>query len=325
MVDKRENADIEFEVQLNTPLQYLLREFSEWWRQEQLAADRSDSITEPLYHYTNAAGLAGILASQEIWFTSISHLNDPSELKYGIETAIAVLREESALANGPVRLMCQKMDLVLAADLSSSFGFYTASFSRNGDDLGQWRAYGDNGAGCALGLAPHLFHRKEAAGEEPHQKIFLSSMNYDVNVLRARIRDAIRRAISVVSRGQTLVRDQIEGREFLKKVSVELSIVLLWHSLTSKHPAYKHEDEVRLMIVGEVENLKPYVEMRTRGAEIVPFIRSPMMLRGDGNIKEIVVGPTAKATASDDIKNLLVSYEINTGEIVRKSDIPYRA
>ena len=36
---------------------------------------------------------AGIIENQQIWFTSHRYLNDPSELRFGIDTA-AVTREE---------------------------------------------------------------------------------------------------------------------------------------------------------------------------------------------------------------------------------------
>jgi len=37
-----------------------------------------------IYHYTNDAGLIGIVEKGELWFTDAGFLNDPSELDHGV-------------------------------------------------------------------------------------------------------------------------------------------------------------------------------------------------------------------------------------------------
>jgi hypothetical protein len=38
-----------------------------------LAADARNAVTAPLYHYTDAQGLEGIISAQQIWFTHYQH------------------------------------------------------------------------------------------------------------------------------------------------------------------------------------------------------------------------------------------------------------
>ena len=64
-----------------------VNEFAQWWQQKQRTADIADKIVRPLYHYTDADGLKGIVENEEIWLTSVLHLNDPSEVNYGIDAA----------------------------------------------------------------------------------------------------------------------------------------------------------------------------------------------------------------------------------------------
>jgi hypothetical protein len=45
-----------------------------------------------LYHYTNDAGLAGIVESGKFWFSDVFALNDPSELRHGLGIAIELLK-----------------------------------------------------------------------------------------------------------------------------------------------------------------------------------------------------------------------------------------
>jgi len=42
--------------------------------------DASDVHNQPLWHYTDAAGLSGILTSGKIRATHVAHLNDPTEI-----------------------------------------------------------------------------------------------------------------------------------------------------------------------------------------------------------------------------------------------------
>jgi hypothetical protein len=49
--------------------------------------DASDVHNQPLWHYTDAAGLSGILTSGKIRATHVAHLNDPTEIVHGEELA----------------------------------------------------------------------------------------------------------------------------------------------------------------------------------------------------------------------------------------------
>ena len=82
-------ADIPFPPVLSAAV----AEFVQWSTQQLKAQDAATRITQPLYHYTNAGGLRGIIESQKIWFTSYPYLNDPSELTYGMNIARGLLTE----------------------------------------------------------------------------------------------------------------------------------------------------------------------------------------------------------------------------------------
>jgi hypothetical protein len=137
----------------------ITREIDEWWGTKQRLANVSDAPTDPLYHYTDAAGLLGIVKNQEIWFSNIFHLNDSDELSYGLGMALDILHKISNDSNNRFLTgFCQIFERFITHKYGNIFGFYVASFSRAKDDLGQWRAYAADGKGFALGLAPRLFH-----------------------------------------------------------------------------------------------------------------------------------------------------------------------
>ncbi len=57
-----------------------------------------------------------------------------------------------------IQRVCDQIERLVTHDPRSELGFFVASFSRAADDLGQWRGYGDDGRGFAVGFAPGLFH-----------------------------------------------------------------------------------------------------------------------------------------------------------------------
>jgi len=48
-----------------------------------------------IYHYTNDAGLRGIIETGKLWFTDIFNLNDPTELRHGLNPALEILAARS--------------------------------------------------------------------------------------------------------------------------------------------------------------------------------------------------------------------------------------
>jgi hypothetical protein len=286
-------------------------------------------ITQPLYHYTGAAGLLGIITSQQLWFTNYLHLNDPSELRYGMGIARRLLLEAGeSYADSLIDLFTATAErLCRNENLDGPFDFYIASFSRDRNDLGQWRSYADDGQGFALGLAPHLFHVHEKIDRKPHENVLVMPVVYGESQALPRYRDAISSAAAIVQENRGLLTNIIPQLQvlFMEELAVELiARELVGSSLTVKDEAYSNEKEVRLVILGMREKLRPYVTYRSRGSEIVPFIKSPMPVQERGNISEIVIGPAAAPTARDGIRSLLHSFHDDAESLISKSEIPYR-
>jgi len=290
-----------------------------------------NTITAPLYHYTNAAGLEGIINNQQIWFTSYTHLNDPSELTFGMSVALDLLTEIGARSDGRIKIFCNMVtDLFTHENMRSAFEFFIASFSKDGDDLGQWRAYGDNGRGFALGLAPRMFAVEDKPNRQPHENVFVAPVVYGEQAGRQYHMPGITKAIEIV--GETVVRagdlmqDINVGMPFLDEMAKALiASQMIFTSLTTKHEGYRHEQEVRLIILGQDKNLKPHVSTRARGSEIVPFVKSDMPIQSKDSIAEIVIGPAAADTADEFVSNLLKPFHPDPQSVIRHSVIPYRA
>jgi hypothetical protein len=106
-----------------------------------------------IYHYTNDVGLRGILESGKLWLTDIFNLNDPSELSHGFSHAVSILSNKAADGHRWTKLFAQAFEKFRTQkELQASAHFFVCSFSSDEDDLGQWRAYADNGRGYTLGF-----------------------------------------------------------------------------------------------------------------------------------------------------------------------------
>ncbi|MDR7090060.1 DUF2971 domain-containing protein [Cellvibrio fibrivorans] len=97
-----------------------------------------------IYHYCNPASFVSIVKSKTMWVCDLKKMNDPSELTPGFEIVRSLWDEMVPSQKGKFT----------SNDLEHDRFFYlAASFSKNCDLLSQWRSYGGNGAGFAIGVS----------------------------------------------------------------------------------------------------------------------------------------------------------------------------
>ena len=307
-------------IQLPTALRAAIEEFERWSDDLLRTEQQNNTITEPLYHYTDGRGLKGIIESQTIWFTDYRHLNDPSELSYGIEKARDLMRQAATGADVYGRAFLECLSDMLSLRKFARLEFFIASFSRERDELGQWRAYADNGRGYALGIQASVLDDLEA---------FVSPVFYST-------KEILRRHSVAIDKAFELFRNAMDADPCLREnpdlfdqfvqtfCRTVLASVLIWNCLTSKHNAYDREQEVRLIILGERDKLTPKITTRLRGSEIVPYIAQQLAIRGAEAIFEIVTGPAAGADAERTVRTMLRSFNIDDKVPFESSGIPYR-
>jgi hypothetical protein len=198
--------------------------------------------------------------------------------------------------------------------------------SRASNDLGQWRAYADNGRGFAIGFAPHIFEAFDNPNPQPTEH-FVMPVAYGEESAMHRYKVAIEKAVAVITATRPHLAAEAVKNLFLREVTNRIiSGHLIPIGLATKHDAYRHEEEVRLVIIGTTASQAPHVKTRVRGSEIVPFIEGdPLPLRDKDGIFEIIVGPAAAPSALDGVQSLLQSFGIHGKTRVRESGIPYRA
>lgn len=306
-----------------------VRRYEHASRARLLKIQERNAVTAPLYHYTTRGGLEGILTTGQIWFTHYKHLNDDTELEFGM-TQAKVLLAEVANRQPQLKKFCDwTSDLFSSENIHRTLGFYIASFSRNRDDWHQWEKYADSGRGFSIGLAPSLFAVVDNPNAPPLDKDFVSGVSYGGTAARLHHKAAIDNITSIVaetvSRKMQAMDDKNRGMPFFDEMAKQLlASELILYSLIVKEVEWAPEHEVRLVICGQVETLAPYVDTRLRDGDptLVPYIKKNMPLRDPGVITEILIGPAAPPDAEEFACSLLEPFHSDPRTIVRRSDRP---
>jgi hypothetical protein len=210
------------EQELPPALRAAVKEFVQWSTQRLFAEQEAAKITQPLFHFTNATGLRGIIESQIHWFTSYLNLNDPSELTHGLNAAHRLLKEiGDGAGDGLVKMYCDLVDnLFQHGNFTDVLGFYIASLSRADNDLGQWRACADNGHSFALGLASNLLEAIATPNPKPTEHVVMP-MVYG-NGADQRYRAAIETAADIVNAYRPHLSDKKVGIPFMHEMAHRL-------------------------------------------------------------------------------------------------------
>ena len=190
--------------------------------------------------------------------------------------------------------------------IHKSADFFICSFSLCGDDLGQWRAYADNGCGFAL-----EFDAAALEGGFPHDSFPLT---YNDRKLAELDRQIIAKMLHLTH---------------LPSYKDSLSVAFMTYATNTaiyfKHMAYRNEMEYRFLETHSADAKIP-TELRHRPYSLIKYREFDWKSVARCALTRIVVGPAAdqkKATQFAEDCLALFHPEAKDVEILR-STIPYR-
>ncbi|WP_344097148.1 DUF2971 domain-containing protein [Microbacterium deminutum] len=264
-----------------------------------------------MYHYTDAAGMSGILQSNQLWATSATALNDSSEVKHGFEVCRVALQmwdEPDPLIRAVVGHLIDQASAT--QDLVDNT--YIVSASSSSYLMNQWTGYAQSSGYCLTIRADVAF---APAGSEGR----LASSEW-VRVLYD-------------SRSQHRMAQRLFGqlpglasKDALRAIT-SLAAVL-------KHHAFAAEDEWRL--IASLES-RGHPNFRIRGNQIVPYVELRPAARETGEalfpsdevapvpVDQITVGPPTGMSAErrmNGLRRYLAARGLGTIPI-ENSEIPY--
>lgn len=283
---------------------------------------------DTIYHYTDGTGLKGILESGKLWFTDIFNLNDPSELRHGVNLAADRMSSvaNSADSRPEAKQFAANFSALVAGGIERVAHFFVCCFSRNGDDLGQWRAYGDDGRGYAIGFdAATLETNFTKPGGIPVPNHATFPITYNDGELHEMHRKIISEAMPLISFPRTDGFDMHFVNQYMSELSVVFTLPILRSAIFFKHEAYKNEEEYRFLDLrqaGPVEGLK----FRTRPYALVRYREFDWKTAAPAALKKIVVGPAGDQVAAARYADAcLRAFHPSASVNVSASAIPYKA
>lgn len=116
-----------------------------------LLSDVIPEVNEPVFHYTDASALQGMVENRVLWATEASAMNDPSEITQGLEFMATWLRRQT-----PDEAVTELLQTVERVQQEGHSGVYLLCGSTAGDDVNQWARYAADGHGYAVQLDPSV-------------------------------------------------------------------------------------------------------------------------------------------------------------------------
>jgi len=230
------------------------------------AIDAKTARPEAIFHYTSADALHSIIRNKQLWATEALCMNDPTE---GIHAGRLIAERLRARASDvPSHLLRLFSDEQLSDVLNNQV--FLVSFCSAGDLLSQWRAYGLDGRGYALGFNTEALLESAPCGGH------LVPVSYDRAELDELLATIIDFAVKEISRVNFC---QAESEGYWGFVGN----YLLQSVIRFKNPAYQEEREWRLVYFPSAG-----IEFRISVGRIVPYIKVPFALEA---IQRVRLGP----------------------------------
>lgn len=288
---------------------YALPYFHEALREAGIARDPASGV---LYHYTSADGLCGIVSTGAVWATHSSFFNDTSEYEYGQSLLPAALHRLTAAGLEHFQKLLEPM-----FQKSHGYDVYAACFSEYDDLLPQWRGYGAEGSGYAIGFPSAALSRDGAAallpvmyGDEAVVRRFESMVDWAIDRLRA-LREA-----------GTFSQEAVGG--ILTSLACSLFLLIV----ASKKAVFEYEHEWRLVHLVDRDQVIDYdkIGVRTIGGMIVPYLSLALPRTSDSAlcISTVRCGPALKDDSVRAGVGMLLTKHRLAGTPVLKSEAPVR-
>jgi len=292
-----------------------------------LGFERSDPPSI-LYHYTSMQGLLSIVESGRIRATHIRFLNDWSEA----ETMWNLVRQRLHARRELLKSQEDRTFLTAILDLSEErvpHNDFLASFSEEGDDLTQWRAYCPSEPGFSIGFSSTALRSQWVS--DPHGKSpsFVGAKLVKVRYVSERdFSDLDTMIDSALALGRQLHGSAGFGGRTLSKEQIAVGSFSVTAPIY-KNAAFRAESEWR-MILSKPHKPMPGLRFRPGKSTIVPYVEVELnmdlnyKLAEDYLIRKVIVGPTPNPMLSvEALKSLFISKEHPEVE-VEQSSIPYR-
>lgn len=289
-----------------------------------------------LYHFTDAIGLLGIMASGTLWATLATSLNDCSEIRYGAELAVQIIKEriraESvgvAIPRVPsgLRECFLKSTLHYLERPGETPGIFRlempsfiVSLCENINKSAHWLHYGKDGSGVAVGLRTNALL----------SPFDLVRVDYVLDSQATRIEKVLARAFAILKThcddaGVTTSAMEMVGNLAGHVTSVHLRVL----AVEFKNPVFAEEEEYRLVTRQVHKNalrlgVPPTTKYRVVRGRVVAYEELELGHLRPFPVERIVLGYSCPMVSEDPALIMLAAERgVGRNELVRLT-VPVR-
>lgn len=280
---------------------------------------KPSDLPDLVYHYTDAAGLVGMLTNGAIWATDYRFLNDRSEFehtrKIGKEQSASFLESKADdISKAFYREICSYQTIETPDDV------FVFSLSEEADDLSQWRGYARDGQGFTIGFCANSLNAMiglDRANAFFKVEYALSKQTAVIAKMLREIDTALRAEVNK-SPGDLDELCDLAAQRFDWLIEVRAS--------ANKHKSFIGEKEWRILRYVREDSKKKEIKIRSSGLKLINYVELKPRLDGTDllPIKRIGIGPGfAGSQAVHAVKALCRS--MNYDPDVYYADSPYRS
>ncbi len=240
-----------------------------------------------LYHYTDFAGMKGIIESRSIWHTNAEALNDQKEIRHGLGVIREAIEERKSLETDEfILVFIDSLLFHLESLFRNLYITFVASFSMDGNLQSQWQAYGDRGRGYSLGF--EFSNKTKRTSDISHisdpSEIILRRVLYDQDQQKGLVISYLNNVIESI-RPNLVAEKQLARVD--RSVRASTRAVQAMHTLaemavTFKVERFRKEQEWRLIRIiqdsHETDSIKPTYLFHNTPASILEFPLTSVMV-----------------------------------------------
>jgi hypothetical protein len=264
-----------------------------------------------VYHYTSARAAQAIIETGKILATDMAYLNDPTEWRHGLKIVRQELSGARRFGDPPERVAIIDALEKSLGDAERTFWLMVASFCSSSDDLALWRPYGNDGAGCCIGI--DLSKVNLAARDMVARVVYADKEKNETaqRLVNGHLETEAKFCASTSHPG--LIREKV-------KASFEAEAAIF--AMFSKHRAYASEGEWRAIAMiekGTILKHDPRVLYRFNSMGwLTPYIEMDLQ----DSIRSIRIGPRHPDSALDAWQEWLFGKK-KGAIVVQRSEAPY--
>ena len=285
-------------------------------------------IPPHLFHYTNPQGLVGIVTSKRLWASSADFLNDSSEPSYAFGVLKACFDEViSSLPPGSIAAGALGGYWKQFTDAYEIEGphVYVFCLSEDDDLLSQWRGYGGQCGGYAVGFSGTRLREYFTQGRYEGQ--YLMKILYDEEKQKAEAKRVFRSIISIIDRVEEKCGaiDDKTVTLFANEVGKRLQTAVFSEAVRLrtmfKAKAFQEEREWRIVQFLHPAMEKPEVQFRPGPKALTPYVELDL---GIPPIERVTIGPRLDPNLSRQSLDRLFAKQKYPSVRIKSSDVPYR-